>query len=142
MSLEKELHNVLIIRYYDDQIKINVRKIYSTHGVGEKCIQNCSQKTWREESKLWCRPKWEDNIKMNHSKWDVRVWVGFNWLRRVNSYEYDSGFTCVIPLPANLLSVLLLLLTRKQMMWLGIVGINNEAHKYLICGEFKKRTVR
>lgn len=29
-----------------------VRKVCSTHGKDEKCIQNCTQKTWSEESKL------------------------------------------------------------------------------------------
>jgi hypothetical protein len=42
---------------------------------------------------------------------------------------------------ANFLSVLLLLLTQKQVMGLDIVDVNNEAHKYLICAEFKKRRV-
>ena len=27
------------------------------------------------------RRKWEDNIKMDLRKWDVRVWTGSNWFR-------------------------------------------------------------
>jgi hypothetical protein len=27
------------------------------------------------------RCKWENNIKMDLQKWDVRVWTGLSWLR-------------------------------------------------------------
>jgi hypothetical protein len=48
----------------------------SIHGGAEKCIQNLSRKTRREETTC---PRWADIIKMN-LKYNVGVWTGFNWL--------------------------------------------------------------
>jgi len=37
----------------------------STHGNGEKCIQNFGWKTWREETAWKTKHRWEDNIRMD-----------------------------------------------------------------------------
>jgi hypothetical protein len=37
----------------------------------------------REREQTLGRPtrRWEDNIKMDHQKWDVGAWTGSSWLR-------------------------------------------------------------